>query len=100
MNESNQRVLVTLGTEATYRVSIAGRVDPKSIDRLAGMNVESAKGEGSDRRDTTTLVGRVSDQAQLIGLLNTLYEMRLPLLTVQMLPPGTKTPSKLEGEKP
>ena len=100
MNESNQRVPFTLGTAATYRVSVAGCCAPESIDHLAGMCVESAKGEGSDRRDTTTLVGRVSDQAQLIGLLNTLYEMRLPLLEVQMLPPGTKTPPQLEGEKP
>jgi hypothetical protein len=31
----------------------------------------------------TTLVGRVRDQAELTGLLNSLYELHLPILTVE-----------------
>ena len=33
----------------------------------------------------TTLVDRVRDQAALVGLLNSLYDLRLPLVAVQML---------------
>jgi hypothetical protein len=32
-----------------------------------------------------TLVGRLKDQAELSGVLNTLYEMHLPLLSVEIL---------------
>jgi hypothetical protein len=33
----------------------------------------------------TTLSGELSDQAALCGVLNTLYELHLPLLTVKRL---------------
>lgn len=33
----------------------------------------------------TTLVGRVRDQAALAGILNSLYEMHLPILSVENL---------------
>jgi hypothetical protein len=33
----------------------------------------------------TTLTGRVSDQAELSGVLNTLYELHLPILSVENL---------------
>jgi hypothetical protein len=35
----------------------------------------------------TTLEGQVRDQAELLGVLNTLYELHVPLLTVKHLPP-------------
>jgi hypothetical protein len=35
--------------------------------------------------DVTVLQGRVSDQAALSGILNTLYELHLPLISVQYL---------------
>ena len=40
-----------------------------------------------DQGEMTTLVGRVKDQAELSGVLNTLYELQLPLLSVKILPP-------------
>jgi len=36
-----------------------------------------------DRGTLATLVGRLQDQAELAGVLNTLYEMHLPLLSVE-----------------
>jgi hypothetical protein len=33
----------------------------------------------------TTLLGELSDQAALAGVLNTLYELHLPVLSVQRL---------------
>jgi hypothetical protein len=33
----------------------------------------------------TTLMGELSDQAALAGVLNTLYELHLPLLSVECL---------------
>jgi hypothetical protein len=36
----------------------------------------------------TTLVGKLRDQAQLSGVLNTLYELHLPILLVECLRAG------------
>ena len=38
-----------------------------------------------DEGVVATLVGRLKDQAELFGVLNTLYEMNLPLLSVEIL---------------
>jgi len=38
-----------------------------------------------DEGVSATLVGRLKDQAELSGVLNTLYELHLPLLSVEIL---------------
>jgi hypothetical protein len=38
-----------------------------------------------DKGEVTTLVGRLRDQAELSGVLNTLYELHLPILSVECL---------------
>jgi hypothetical protein len=38
-----------------------------------------------DQTTVTTLIGRVRDQAELSGVLNTLYELHLPILSVKIL---------------
>jgi hypothetical protein len=38
-----------------------------------------------DQSWVTTLVGRVRDQTELTGILNSLYEMHLPILSVKNL---------------
>jgi hypothetical protein len=38
-----------------------------------------------DQTTVTTLSGRVRDQAELTGVLNTLYELHLPILSVEIL---------------
>jgi hypothetical protein len=42
-------------------------------------------GSHGDQGVMTTLVGRVRDQAELSGVLNTLYELHIPLLAVKIL---------------
>ena len=64
-----------------YRIRIKGYLDESRSDWLGGMQV-------SVRRDpefptVTTLVGQLSDQAALAGILNAIYEMHLPLLSVE-----------------
>ena len=46
------------------------------------VNSESVNGATA-----TTLFGRLPDQAALIGVLNTLYDQHLPLLTVECVEP-------------
>jgi len=40
---------------------------------------------GKDTPETTTLEGRLLDQAALTGVINTLYDLGLPLVSVECL---------------
>jgi hypothetical protein len=68
---------------ATYWISVQGRIPPGWIDCLEGMTIMQCPPEATP--PLTTLLGELSDQAALAGVLNTLYELRLPLLTVKRL---------------
>jgi hypothetical protein len=64
-----------------YQIIVQGKIDPTWSDRLEGMTICQAIVNGS--RSTTTLEGELSDQAALAGVLNTLYELHLPVLSVK-----------------
>jgi hypothetical protein len=66
-----------------YQISIQGFLNADWSDRLGGLRivtVESAEGQAM-----TILTGMIVDQAALLGVLNTLYDMRYPLLSVKRL---------------
>ena len=67
---------------AVYRITVEGVVPESWIDRLGGMEIVSVTSA------TTTLEGRLPDQAALSGVLDTLYQWRLPLLEVSCLAHG------------
>ncbi len=72
-----------LWTPATYRIKIKGYLEESWSDLLAGMKITmSSQG---DEEVFATLEGRLKDQTELAGVLNTLYEFRLPLLSVEIL---------------
>ena len=68
---------------ATYRIRVQGFLDESWSDRLGGMSVEPAR--HTDKAPETTLTGRLFDQSALIGVLTTLYDLHLPLLSVEYL---------------
>lgn len=68
---------------ATYQIIVQGRIDPIWSDRLEGMLIYLNTVEKNSC--TTMLVGELSDQAALAGVLNILYEMQLPVLSVKRL---------------
>jgi hypothetical protein len=68
---------------ATYQISVQGMIDPNWSDRLAGMTIGLVREEVCP--PVTTLKGELSDQAALAGVLNTLYELHLPILSVLCL---------------
>ena len=67
---------------AVYRIKVQGVVPKGWTDRLGGLGIVSVTAA------TTTLEGWLPDQAALSGVLDTLYQLRLPLLEVICLPPG------------
>ena len=83
MPNSSQKERFTLGTSATYRIGVQGRLTGSLINRLGGMRIDTST--QGDKGPETTLVGRVRDQAELIGVLNSLYELHLPLMSLEIL---------------
>ena len=68
---------------AIYQISVQGRIDPDWSDRLAGMALRLTTEDGF--LPVTTLDGELSDQAALLGVLNSLYELHLTILSVRCL---------------
>ena len=72
-----------LDTPGTYRIRVKGYLDSSWSDRLAGLSI-TPTGLG-DESVETTLYGQVIDQAALAGVLSALYDLHLPLLSVEYL---------------
>jgi hypothetical protein len=73
----------TVNYPATYRIRFSGRLDTSWSDLLEGMTVTTTGGK--DTPETTALEGQVLDQAALTGIINTLSDLRMPLLSVECL---------------
>ena len=66
---------------AMYRISILGTLDKQWSDYCGGMTIEH---ESDQKRGAITiLTGRVADQAALFGVLNSLYDIGCPILSVE-----------------
>ena len=68
---------------ATYRIRVQGLLDPSWANRLGGMTIVASS--ESDASVTTTLTGELADQNALENVLTTLYNLGLPLLSVDSL---------------
>jgi hypothetical protein len=69
---------------ATYQITVQGMIASGWSRRLEGMAISHIALE--DGTLLTILTGEVTDQAALSGVLNTIYELHLALLTVNKLP--------------
>jgi len=66
-----------------YRIRVQGFLNKKWSERLGSMHISTSK--TGDRNSVTILEGQVHDQAELTGVLNTLYQRHLTLLSVECL---------------
>jgi hypothetical protein len=67
---------------ATYEICVQGYLEEVWADRLANMVI--TKHFKDDQAPVTTLVGEVNDQSELIGVINGLYELRMPILSLEL----------------
>jgi len=70
-----------IGSGTTYEIKIRGQLEPNWSDRLGGLNIKHEVNESGIL--VTILCGQLLDQAALFGVLNALYDMRLPLISVE-----------------
>ena len=80
---SQRRPSYVFDTPANYRVRVLGPMDKRRSEYLCGMRISSARRQGGPI--VTTLTGELVDQAALVGVLNSLYDMGYPLLKVERL---------------
>jgi hypothetical protein len=66
---------------ATYRISIMGTLDKQWSDYCGGMTIEHTI--VLQQYPVTILTGLLTDQSALVGVINTLYNLGCPILTVE-----------------
>jgi len=66
-----------------YRIRVQGFLDKNWSERLAGLRITTSK--SGDNKSFTVLEGQIRDQAELAGVLSTLYQRHLTLLSVEHL---------------
>ena len=82
-NDDKPEWALTIDKPATYCIRVAGYLDENWSARMGGLTIRATKQNAEVT--VTTLSGRIIDQAALFGILKTLYDMRLPLLSVECL---------------
>ena len=86
MSDVMDREGIKFEKPATYRIRVKGHIDESLSDQLGGMIITRVF--TADKQPMTILIGRLMDQAALSGVLNELYELHLPLITVESLQQG------------
>ena len=80
MRKEKTNLRPLFGEPATYRIILSGVMSGTLRDRIGGLRIEQ------DDERATVLVGELMDQAELNGILNTIYQLHLPILEVRFMP--------------
>ena len=83
MQQSGYGKNFSFNRPGNYRIRVQGFLDKKWSERLGGLRITTSK--TGDQKSVTVLQGRVSDQAELAGVLSTIYQRHLTLLSVKLL---------------
>jgi len=83
VNDNLNKKRIKLWTPVTYRIEVEGHLAESRSDYLAGMRITVAK--RLDQTTMTTLVGRLKDQAELTGVLNSLNDLHRPIVKVEVV---------------
>ncbi len=73
---TNRRVSAAPGA---YEIVIDGQLDAQWSNRLGGLNIKVIRDDGAP---VTVLTGNLADQSALLGVLNTLGAIGMPLRSV------------------
>ena len=80
VTDSERTTRFTLDKPGKYRIRVQGLLNEDWSERLGGLRITTSDLKG---QAVTDLTGRVRDQAELAGVLNTLYDLHLPILLVE-----------------
>jgi hypothetical protein len=68
---------------AVYKIKVQGEINGSLANRLGGLQINVNRSKANTLE--TVLIGQINDQAALSGLLNTLYDFHIPIISVNML---------------
>ena len=68
---------------AIYKIKVQGDLNENWTGRLGGLQINIERSQGKE--SVYTLIGQISDQSALSGVLNTLYELHLTIISVNIL---------------
>ena len=75
-----EKVLNSFQSNATYQIIVEGKVEPLLLEMLpVAFKINYLEKDG---KEISSLLGRVEDQAQLTGVLNTIYNTRFTVISV------------------
>jgi hypothetical protein len=74
---------LAMETPANYRIRVQGFLLHRFLERLGDIRVQTTSSR--DEAPVTTLEGKVRDQAELVGLMKSLYDLHLPIMSVDLL---------------
>jgi hypothetical protein len=83
MNQQPNGLRLTLGTPAIYCITILGPLSQSWSQDFGNLTIETI--DATDDWAQTTLTGPLPDQAALFGVLNHLYGLGFPLVSVECL---------------
>ena len=81
---------IEFGVAAVYRIVVQGVLARDWSDRLGGLTITTV--ERGERAKHTVLEGRILEQAQLSGVLDTLYGLHLPIVSVEEVDLADRAP--------
>jgi uncharacterized DUF497 family protein len=68
---------------AVYKIKVDGVINENWSEKLGGMQITVL--QSKDTNPSTVLIGRINDQSALSGVLNTLYENHVSIISVKKL---------------
>ena len=77
------RARLSIDQPVRYRIELQGCLDPSWAEDVSGLAITVAHPEHGPA--VTTLIGPLADQAAVLGVLNLVFSLGLPLLSVNYL---------------
>lgn len=81
--DSESPIELGMTSPATYQIIVRGKLDTYWADWFNGTNI--LHGHGLEGQPHTRLTCQVRDQAELLGILNQLNSLNLPLIQVILI---------------
>jgi hypothetical protein len=82
MDSTNSISDINISRPAKIIIEVNGLLDENLSDVLGGLSIRHST--TSDNVSISYLEGTVKDQAALVGIINTLFNMRLSLISVRL----------------
>jgi hypothetical protein len=83
MTQPKSRKSFPFDRPGDYRIRVQGFLDESWSERVGGLRITTSSVK--DQGPVTELSGQMRDQAELAGVLDTLYELHLALLSVEYI---------------